>query len=358
MWDFAVDHGLTFYRTPSEIDKAVADGKLVQLTGDSTYELSRGVGFSYATKEARQFVLAFAPQFAACGTPLMVTGAALRGRQPRNPTRTPCTRRASPSTPAAARRWLPALAARCVGGARGSGYVRRRKSVIRCMCTSRCSPFQARSLHASPGNAGSPAARWECRRVAAAGGHVSNPPERERCGERRGRRPIRCSTYRVRDGDTSGRSLAERRQCARPRTRQQISAPRCAPASCCESRGRAATARISRAAVSAPARWDRARVRRPRGSAHSCNYHVRVRLRQPEVDARLPGRAPLAPRLARASTRILPSRRSAPRSACRGPPVTATSANARIGAAGSSTTRRSRGGDSAPRSAQPTSAGE
>jgi len=31
MWDFAVDHGLTFYRTPSEIDRAVAEGKLVQL---------------------------------------------------------------------------------------------------------------------------------------------------------------------------------------------------------------------------------------------------------------------------------------------------------------------------------------
>jgi hypothetical protein len=86
MWDFAVDHGLTFYRTPSDIDKAVADGKLVQLTGDATYELSRGVGFSYATKEARQFVLAFAPQYvAACGTPLMVTSAARpTSRQPRN----------------------------------------------------------------------------------------------------------------------------------------------------------------------------------------------------------------------------------------------------------------------------------
>jgi hypothetical protein len=86
MWDFAVDHGLTFYRTPSDIDRAVAEGKLVQLTGDATYELSRGVGFSYATKEARQFVLAFAPQYvAACGTPLMVTSAARpTSRQPRN----------------------------------------------------------------------------------------------------------------------------------------------------------------------------------------------------------------------------------------------------------------------------------
>jgi len=86
MWDFAVDHGLTFYRTPMDIDQAAAAGKLVQLTGDSTYELSRGVGFSYATKEARQFVLAFAPQYrAACGTPLMVTSAARpTSRQPRN----------------------------------------------------------------------------------------------------------------------------------------------------------------------------------------------------------------------------------------------------------------------------------
>ena len=86
MWDFATMHGFAFYRTPSDIDKAVADGKLVPLDGDASYELTRGVGFSYATREAKQFIASFAPQYlAACGTPLIVTSAARpTNRQPRN----------------------------------------------------------------------------------------------------------------------------------------------------------------------------------------------------------------------------------------------------------------------------------
>jgi LysM repeat protein len=86
MWDFATMHGLVFYRTPADIDNAVANGKLVPLDGDASYELTRGVGFSYATREAKQFVVSFAPQYlAACGTPLTVTSAARpTSRQPRN----------------------------------------------------------------------------------------------------------------------------------------------------------------------------------------------------------------------------------------------------------------------------------
>ena len=86
MWDFATTHGLVFYRTPRDIDNAVADGKLVPLDGDASYELTRGVGFSYATREAKQFLASFAPQYlAACGTPLTVTSAARpTSRQPRN----------------------------------------------------------------------------------------------------------------------------------------------------------------------------------------------------------------------------------------------------------------------------------
>ncbi|MFL5618987.1 MAG: DUF5715 family protein [Gemmatimonadaceae bacterium] len=86
MWDFATMHGLVFYQTPRDIDKAVADGKLVLLDGDGSYELTRSVGFSYATREAKQFVVSFAPQYvAACGTPLIVTSAARpTNRQPRN----------------------------------------------------------------------------------------------------------------------------------------------------------------------------------------------------------------------------------------------------------------------------------
>ena len=86
MWDFAALHGLTFHKTPRDIDRAVAEGKLVSLDGDASYELTRTVGFSYATREAKQFVAAFAPQYlAACGTPLVVTSAARpTNRQPRN----------------------------------------------------------------------------------------------------------------------------------------------------------------------------------------------------------------------------------------------------------------------------------
>jgi hypothetical protein len=86
MWDFATTHGLVFYQTPRDIDKAVAEGKLVPLDGDATYELTRSVGFSYATREAKQFVASFAPQYvAACGAPLIVTSAARpTNRQPRN----------------------------------------------------------------------------------------------------------------------------------------------------------------------------------------------------------------------------------------------------------------------------------
>ncbi len=86
MYDFAVSRRMPFYLTPTNVDQAIADGRLVALTGDSTYELTRGVGFSYSTREARQFVLAFAPQYlAACGVPLTVTSAARpMSRQPHN----------------------------------------------------------------------------------------------------------------------------------------------------------------------------------------------------------------------------------------------------------------------------------
>ena len=86
MYEFAVEHRLPFYLTPTNVDRAIAEGKLVPLMGDSTYELTRGVGFSYSTREARQFVIAFAPQYlAACGVPLTVTSAARPvSRQPHN----------------------------------------------------------------------------------------------------------------------------------------------------------------------------------------------------------------------------------------------------------------------------------
>lgn len=86
MYDFAQSHRLPFYLTQTNVDSAIARGRLVPLTGDSTYELTRGVGFSYSTPEARKFVQAFAPRYlAACGTPLVVTSAARPlNRQPHN----------------------------------------------------------------------------------------------------------------------------------------------------------------------------------------------------------------------------------------------------------------------------------
>lgn len=86
MYEFAMLHHLPFYLTPTKVDDAIANGMLVPLTGDSTYELTHGVGYSYATHEAKQFVLAFAPQYlAVCGRPLMVTSAARPiSRQPHN----------------------------------------------------------------------------------------------------------------------------------------------------------------------------------------------------------------------------------------------------------------------------------
>lgn len=86
MYDFATSHHLSFYLTPETLDDGIARGRLVPLTGDSTFDLARGVGFSYATREARDFVVQFAPQYlAACGSPLTVTSAARpTTRQPHN----------------------------------------------------------------------------------------------------------------------------------------------------------------------------------------------------------------------------------------------------------------------------------
>jgi LysM repeat protein len=86
MYDFALSHAYPFYVTPFTLDEAIAKGKLVPLTGDDHYELTRGVGFSYATVEAREFIRQFAPQYlAACGAPLTVTSAARpMSRQPHN----------------------------------------------------------------------------------------------------------------------------------------------------------------------------------------------------------------------------------------------------------------------------------
>jgi len=208
MWDFAVDHGLTFYRTPEDVDQAVAAGKLVQLTGDSTYELSRGVGFSYATKEARQFVLGFAPQYrAACGTPLMVTSAARpTSRQPRNanpysvhPTGIAIDIRRPPAGPC--QRWLRGALAQLED--QGLVEATEERHPVHVHVAVLTPPGTVASLPLL-GSAGTPSSVARASSpVPPQAVHVSNPPEHTAAaanGEVEDR--ISESTYRVREGDT------------------------------------------------------------------------------------------------------------------------------------------------------------
>lgn len=77
MYDFAESHHYDFHGTDGAIDGAVARGRLVALTGDSTYTTTSAVGWSYARPETKQFIEAFAPRYmAACGAALTVTSAA------------------------------------------------------------------------------------------------------------------------------------------------------------------------------------------------------------------------------------------------------------------------------------------
>ena len=138
------------------------------------------------TRRARrkQFVLAFAPQYlAACGTPLMVTSAARpTSRQPRNsnpysvhPTGIAVDLRRPPPVPASAG------CAKRSPSSRIRASSRRPRSGIPCICTSPCSPSQARSRASAARRA--PARRPRRARAAIAGAaagacHVSNPPAR------------------------------------------------------------------------------------------------------------------------------------------------------------------------------------
>jgi len=235
MWDFAVDHGLTFYRTPGDIDQAVAAGKLVQLTGDSTYELSRGVGFSYATKEARQFVLGFAPQYrAACGTPLMVTSAARQtSRQPRNanpysvhPTGIAIDIRRPPAGPC--QRWVRGALAQLED--QGLVEATEERHPVHLHVAVLTVPGTVASLPVLT-NPATPASLARASQPPQQTVHVSNPPERTAGaanGEVEDR--IATTTYRVREGDTlweiARRSGVSVRDLARANRRNQRAALR------------------------------------------------------------------------------------------------------------------------------------
>ena len=211
MWDFATNHGLTFYQSPRDIEKAVADGKLVSLDGDASYELTRSVGFSYATREAKQFVAAFAPQYlAACGTPLVVTSAARpTNRQPRNsnpysvhPTGIAVDLRRPPAGPC--QRWLR----KALAELEEQGYVEateeRRPVHLHVAVLTEPGKIAALPPLASDALAGSVARVQRSNgdvavRTAPTTVRVSNPPVRS-AGASDDR--ILGRTYRVREGDT------------------------------------------------------------------------------------------------------------------------------------------------------------
>jgi hypothetical protein len=203
----------------------------VPLDGDASYELTRGVGFSYATREAKQFVLSFAPQYlAACGTPLTVTSAARpTSRQPRNsnpysvhPTGIAIDLRRPSAGPC--QTWLRNALGRA-GAARGTS---RRPEERPPRAPARGRAHGAGKIAALP-PAGSgvlagaqPRAQRSERRGRAA--LDDTDPSRLQCSgaEREPTamtRRFAAATYRVREGDTFlGRRTPERRECERTGT--------------------------------------------------------------------------------------------------------------------------------------------
>ena len=209
MWDFATINGLTFYQTPRDIDRAVTEGKLVPLEGDGAYEVTRSVRFAYATREARQFVAAFGPQYlAACGTPLVVTSAARpTNRQPRNsnpysihPTGSAIDLRRPPAGPC--QTWLR----KALAELEQQGYVeateeRRPVHLHVAVLT------QPGKIAALPPLGTAPVARSASRVQRSDGDVAARSPQRATSTASRGSTrtsdaPIPAGIYRVREGDT------------------------------------------------------------------------------------------------------------------------------------------------------------
>jgi hypothetical protein len=82
----AREHGLAFYRTPTQIRQAVERGDLVPLEGNEDYAVADFVRFPYAHPAARLFVERLSAQYReACGQQLVVTSATRPSSgQPRN----------------------------------------------------------------------------------------------------------------------------------------------------------------------------------------------------------------------------------------------------------------------------------
>jgi hypothetical protein len=79
----AHEHGLEFFRTPTAIDAAVAEGRLVKVVGNDDYKVLRG---GVAQAEVRLFLERFGADYhQACGAPLVVTSLTRAlSRQPAN----------------------------------------------------------------------------------------------------------------------------------------------------------------------------------------------------------------------------------------------------------------------------------
>lgn len=75
MYQQALSHGLTFYRSGGDIENAHRRGELMKLTGNADYRL-HDVSYPYVVPEAYTFVIRLASQYrAACGEELVVTSA-------------------------------------------------------------------------------------------------------------------------------------------------------------------------------------------------------------------------------------------------------------------------------------------
>lgn len=81
----ANQHDYTFLRTSSQVHEFVRQGRLVRLSGNSSYRVV-DVSFPYARPEVKTFVQRLASQYrSACGEPLVVTSLTRpASRQPRN----------------------------------------------------------------------------------------------------------------------------------------------------------------------------------------------------------------------------------------------------------------------------------
>lgn len=85
MYDHARDEGLTFYETPSDVQGAAKEGRLVRLESSGALQL-HSVRYPYVRPSTRMFVERLATQYRSeCGEALVVTsGVRPATRQPRN----------------------------------------------------------------------------------------------------------------------------------------------------------------------------------------------------------------------------------------------------------------------------------